>query len=418
MKTESTARCISETKSGRVHRPHARRSELRAPQAGQFTAIAEHRANESGRFFPCGERNALWLLGARLVASLLLFISLSTSAAVREVGAIGLTVANLDREREFFTKVLPFKEVAVTQGAGRAQDELLGLSGTRTRSAEFQLGAERIILTEHLSRKGRPTPADSRSFDHWFQHIAIVVSDMDKAYAHLRAHNVKHVSTAPQTLPAWNKDAGGIKAFYFRDPEDHVLEIIWFPPGKGDPKWQQLAEAAVLEAGAPAATGRRDAGGPRLFLGIDHTAIVVSDTDRSLAFYRDTLGLKVAGGAENYGVEQEHLNQVFGARLRITALRAERGPGIEFLEYITPPGGRPLPADARANDLVFWNTHLTTDDLGSFASEPRALGARFVSKRVVSLADGRSAAARSVIVRDPDGHALQLTQPASALTRN
>ena len=64
---------------------------------------------------------------------------------------------------------------------------------------------------------------------------------MDKAYAQLRAHKVKHVSTAPQTLPAWNKDAGGIRAFYFRDPEDHVLEIIWFPAGKGDQRWQKHA---------------------------------------------------------------------------------------------------------------------------------------------------------------------------------
>jgi hypothetical protein len=35
-----------------------------------------------------------------------------------------------------------------------------------------------------------------------FQHIAIVVSDMDKAYELLRRAKVKHVSTAPQTLPA------------------------------------------------------------------------------------------------------------------------------------------------------------------------------------------------------------------------
>jgi len=54
------------------------------------------------------------------------------------------------------------------------------------------------------------------------------------------------------------------------------------------------------------------------------------------AFYRDALGLHVTGESENYGVEQEHLNQVFGARLHITGLRAERGPGIEFLEYIAP----------------------------------------------------------------------------------
>src|SRR6266487_3720133 len=91
------------------------------------------------------------------------------------------------------------------------------------------------------------------------------------------------------------------------------------------------------------------------------------------------LGMKVAGGAENFGVEQEHLNQVFGARLRITALRSERGPGIEFLEYITPPGGRPLPADAKASDLVFWNTLLAVDDISKLSSKLHESGVTFVS---------------------------------------
>jgi hypothetical protein len=66
------------------------------------------------------------------------------------------------------------------------------------------------------------------------------------------------------------------------------------------------------------------------------------------------LGLKVVGEGENYGTEQEHLNNVFGARLRITTVRAASGPGIEFLEYLTPRDGRPMMADVRANDLVHW----------------------------------------------------------------
>jgi catechol 2,3-dioxygenase-like lactoylglutathione lyase family enzyme len=272
---------------------------------------------------------------------LALCLSWSAFAQVREVAEIGLTVANLDQEVLFFKNVLAFE------------------AGARTtmRSANLQLGAERINLTAPTV-PGRTIPPDSRSFDRWFQHIAIVVSDMDKAYDQLRRHHVKHVSSAPQTLPAWNKDAGGIKAFYFQDPEDHVLEIIWFPPGKGDPKWQAPTD--------------------RLFLGIDHTAIVVADTGRSLAFYRDLAGLRVAGGAENFGVEQEHLNQVFGARLRITALRAEKGPGIEFLEYISPPGGKPYPPDTTPSDLWFWHTDL-----------------------VVSGGE-------AVVIHDPDGHALKL----------
>jgi catechol 2,3-dioxygenase-like lactoylglutathione lyase family enzyme len=366
---------------------------------------------------PClGEHRPLRARAAKLaIAALLFAASLSASAAVREVGAIGLTVGDLDREVEFFTKVLSFEKVSEAKTAVGAADDLLGLNGTQLRTAELRLGGERITLTEHLTGKGRPIPADSRSFDRWFQHLAIVVRDMDKAYERLRAHKVKHVSTAPQTLPAWNKDAGGIKAFYFHDPEEHVLEIIWFPPDKGDPKWQPHA-AGTLPAAGKAAPGGEDAGNT-LFLGIDHTAIVVSDTDRSLAFYRDVLGMKVAGGAENYGVEQEHLNQVFGARLRITALRAERGPGIEFLEYIAPPGGRPLPADAKANDLVFWRTRIAADALDELATQLRHRPVNFVSARVAAWAGDLPKAARSVIVRDPDGHALQLIDPRSSLGR-
>ena len=37
---------------------------------------------------------------------------------------------------------------------------------------------------------------------------------------------------------------------------------------------------------------------------------------------------------------------MFGARLRITALRAHAGPGIEFLEYLAPRDG---PASRRTS---------------------------------------------------------------------
>src|SRR5204862_538259 len=196
---------------------------------------------------------------------------------------------------------------------------------------------------EFLAPKGRPIPPDMRANDRLFQHIAIVVSDMAKAYGQLKEHGVEHASTGPQRLPDWNPNAAGISAFYFRDPDRHFLEIISFPNDKGAAKWH----GAHTD----------------LFLGIDHTAIVVDDTNVSLGFYRDTLGLKVAGESENYDIEQEHLNNVFGARLRITALRASEGPGIELLEYLAPRDGRPAPADLRANDIAHWQTTLVLEAL-------------------------------------------------------
>jgi catechol 2,3-dioxygenase-like lactoylglutathione lyase family enzyme len=310
---------------------------------------------------------------------------------VRAVGPIGLTVADAERSAAFYARVLGFERILDVEVAGEAYERLQGVFGLRLRVVRMRLGDERLDLMEYLTPRGRPIPPDSRSHDRWFQHVAIVVSDMDRAYDRLREHRVEHASPAPQRLPDWNPSAGGIRAFYFKDPDGHPLEILSFPPGKGDARW------------------RRDDG--RLFLGIDHTAIVVADTGRSLACYRDALGLVVAGESENWGPEQERLNNVLGARLRITTLRAPRGPGIELLEYVTPVDGRPLPADARANDLAHWQTVLASDDLGGLARALRGSACRPASPDVVATPGRVLGFVRALLARDPDGHAFQLVEP-------
>lgn len=309
---------------------------------------------------------------------------------VSGVDSIGVTVRDREQAARFYSDVLDFQKVTETELAGEAYGRLIGVAGARGRAVRMALGEEAIELTEFLAPSGgRPMPPDSRSNDHWFQHIAIVVRDIDEAYRHLRKQKVEHASSAPQRLPDWNKNAGGIEAFYFRDPDGHFLEIIHFPPGKGQPKWQK-------------ATGR-------LFLGIDHTAIVVADTDAALSFYRDRLGLAVVGESENFGTEQEHLNNVFGARLRITSLRAERGPGIELLEYLNPHDGRRPPPDSKANDLWHWQPCLRTNQLGQAADSVRRGAGRLVSPNVVAVSNGRPGYATGLLARDPDGHAVLFT---------
>jgi catechol 2,3-dioxygenase-like lactoylglutathione lyase family enzyme len=322
----------------------------------------------------------------------LLALALAAAAEARPLAAavesVGFTVADVERSARFFTEVLAFEPVADVEASGEAWERLQGLFNVRMRVVRLRLGEERLELTEYLAPAGRPIPADARSNDRSFQHVAIVVSDLDAAYRRLRAHRVAHVSAGPQRLPDWNPAAGGIRAFYFRDPDGHVLELIEFPPGKGDPRWQ-----------------RRDG---RLFLGIDHTAIVVADTEASLAFYRDLLGLRVAGTSENHGPEQERLNGVFAVRLRITALRAAAGPGIELLEYLTPRDGRPMPPDLRASDLLHWQTRLLTADAAGAEGRLRRARALFVSPGTVGLPEPALGFRAGLTVRDPDGHAIQL----------
>jgi catechol 2,3-dioxygenase-like lactoylglutathione lyase family enzyme len=306
---------------------------------------------------------------------------------VTEVGAVGLTVSDMDRALGFYTGVLPFARISDRELSGRPYELLSGVFGGRSRVVRLRLGAEEIELTEFLAPRGRPMPPDVRANDRLFQHVAIVVSDIGRAYDVLHAHAVEHASTGPQRLPEWNPNAAGIGAFYFRDPDRHFLEIIDFPPGKGSPRWHAPSNA--------------------LFLGIDHTAIVVDDTNVSLRFYRDTLGMRVAGESENYDVEQEHLNNVFGARLRITALRAAAGPGIELLEYLAPRDGRTSPADLRANDVAHWQTTLVVERLDSLVGLARDHRLALVSPGAVETAPLAIGFRTAALTRDPDAHGMR-----------
>ena len=330
----------------------------------------------------------------RILAYLVLFCGVLAGGdhppLVTAVDSIGLTVSDLDRSVEFYSKVLSFEKVSDTEVDGSDYEHLEGVFGLRMRTARMRLGDEFNELTEFLAPRGRPAPQDTRANDRWFQHIAIITSDMERAYKRLRENKVEHASSGPQRLPEWNRNAGGIQAFYFRDPDGHFLEVLAFPPDKGNAKWHR----------APSKTGQD------LFLGIDHTAIVISDTDASLQFYRDALGLKIVGESENYGLEQERLNNVFGARLRITSLRAGSGPGVEFLEYLAPGDGRPYPSGEKANDLIHWQTKFLGTSAAQAELELRKVRSAFVSTGVVQP----SFAQKSIVVRDPDGHAIQVTE--------
>jgi catechol 2,3-dioxygenase-like lactoylglutathione lyase family enzyme len=345
-----------------------------------------------------------WLVASTL-AKLALLASLLTHAApsaaddatsaaqALAVERVAITVADAGAAAAFFENVLDFERVSELEVAGGDYERLEGVFNLRMRVLRMRLGSEEVDLVDYLAPASQPFPEGTRGNDRWFQHIAIVVSDMDRAYQRLREHRVQHASSGPQRLPDWNPNAGGIRAFYFRDPDGHFLELIQFPPGKGDPRWQRP--------------------GRQLFLGIDHTAIVVEDTERALAFYRDRLGLRIAGTSENYGVEQEHLNGVFGARLRITGLRAPAGPGVELLEYRTPRDGRPRPRGARASDLLHWTTQLRVRDLGALERALVASPGGLISPGSISFRNAELGFGRALTVADPDAHTLRLTSEAA-----
>lgn len=336
-----------------------------------------------------GRRRLLTAYAAAALSAVILVAQPGATASigVTAVDTIGMTVRDMDQSVAFYTTVLAFERVSDVELSGREYELLTGVFGARLRVVRLRLGEEMLELTQFLAPQGRPIATDLRANDRSFQHVAIIVSDMPRAYASLRAHAVPHASTGPQRLPDWNPNAGGISAYYFRDPDGHFLEVLQFPPGKGAPAWHRSSP---------------------LFLGIDHTAIVVEDTDQSLRFYRDLLGMNVVGESENYDVEQEHLNNVFGARLRITTLHAPAGPGIELLEYLAPRDGRPAPLDVKANDIVHWQTTVIAANPDAIFGALRTRLFSLVSPRLANVDAAALRLAQAALVRDRDGHGVRI----------
>ena len=232
---------------------------------------------------------------------------------------VSRTVGDLLRATAFYQDALGF----MAAPACDADPALAGLLGAgRLRTVQLRRGNQSLELAA-FDPAGAAYPHDSRSNDLWFQHLALVVDDMDAAYAQLGRYPFTAISRGgPQILP------GGIAAFKFRDADGHPLELIQFPTPN------------------PITAG-----------GIDHSAICVADTARSIAFYAGVLGLRVASQQVNAGPAQDALDGLAGTSVDVAALASDQAaPHVELLGYRTPPG-RPAPprqqADLAASRLVF-----------------------------------------------------------------
>ncbi|MEO1670109.1 MAG: VOC family protein, partial [Cyanobacteria bacterium J06631_2] len=297
---------------------------------------------------------------------------------VREVEMVGITVRDMERAIAFYTDALSFRKISDVEVHGEEYEKLLGLLGVRLRLVQMQLGSEKIELIQHLTSQGQPISLNSSRKDLWFQHIAIAVTDMSQADQKLREHGITKVSSASPKLPEYI-EAAGSETFYFRDPDGNTLELIHYPSDQGNSRWQNSTQ--------------------QVFMGIDHTAIAISNTEASRQFYQNILGLEVAGESE-YDLEQENLSNVQDPQLKTTGLKAKHGIGIEFIEYLQPQNVQPIPIDTSPQDMTHWETTLVVEDTNMVAEKLLIDGHQFVSEALVNITEPKLGFSRGFMVRD------------------
>jgi hypothetical protein len=96
--------------------------------------------------------------------------------------------------------------------------------------------------------------------------------------------------------------------------------------------------------------------------------------------------------------------------VRISGLRARSGPGVEFLEYLTPLDGRRTPRDTRATDLWHWQTRIRVDATDLAMEKLKAGRVHLVSPGVATIPDRAVGINRGFLARDSDGHGLELIE--------
>jgi catechol 2,3-dioxygenase-like lactoylglutathione lyase family enzyme len=143
-------------------------------------------------------------------------------------------------------------------------------------------------------------------------------------------------------------------------------------------------------------------------IGAHHTSFTVAELERSLAFFRDLLGLEVVYTRE---VRDDYFGRIVGHPGAVVKAALLRIPGsshhVELFEYVQPPG---QPHHPRPCDPGSCHLSLLTDDLPGLCRELRARGAEGVGEPVLITA-GPNRGGYGVYLSDPNGILIELFQP-------
>ncbi|HEY7197448.1 MAG TPA: VOC family protein [Gaiellaceae bacterium] len=138
-----------------------------------------------------------------------------------------------------------------------------------------------------------------------------------------------------------------------------------------------------------------------------HAGLTVRDLERSVAFYRDVLGMEIVFEQEKEGGYLASIVGYPGAHVRMAHLAF---PGdstrMELFEYVSPA---PRGEAGEPRDVGVTHVCLVVDDLAETHRRLTEAGVDFYSEPV-EVDTGANAGGKGVYLRDPDGITLELFQ--------
>ena len=138
-----------------------------------------------------------------------------------------------------------------------------------------------------------------------------------------------------------------------------------------------------------------------------HTGFVVRDLGKSVDFYANMLGMRVALRMERQG---DFISQVLAfPNAQIKGAFVDKGEGhqLELIQYINPPSG---PGGIARNDLGATHLAFFVEDIDKFYDETKERGLRF-NNPPAALADDQGHLQRKALyAQDPDGNWLEFVE--------
>ena len=144
---------------------------------------------------------------------------------------------------------------------------------------------------------------------------------------------------------------------------------------------------------------------------IHHLGMTVSDIQRSIAFYRDTLGMTLIGRREY--VEADYVAKQTGyegVRLSVASFRVcpDSPNSLEVVQYLNHTAE---PVDTSTNRPGGTHLCLLVDDLEAAYDHLQSQGVRFKSTPV-EITAGPNRGGKVIYFFDPDNYVLEMFEPA------
>jgi catechol 2,3-dioxygenase-like lactoylglutathione lyase family enzyme len=148
-----------------------------------------------------------------------------------------------------------------------------------------------------------------------------------------------------------------------------------------------------------------------MFRGLHHFNLIVSDKEKTKAFYNQLLGLEIALETE---IEDDEFSRgvgLPGTRVLATFFKLPNNNAlIETFQYVHPPG-KTVPPDAAANNGGWQHLCFQVDDIEQTYQELSAKGIRFLSTPVtISRSHPAFAGVRFCYFLGPDREVLEILQ--------